>query len=136
MPSAMTKQKMMKVNWLFLTENSAIFMENYGFWKRHEKVQPSGIFRNGYILLILRTKNTVMNLLERISLNNEVLHGKPTIRNMRCSVAQLLELLAAEMTPQEILQDYPDLEMDDIRACLQYAAATMNSKIRVSAIAA
>jgi len=63
-----------------------------------------------------------MNLLSRITLNPEVCKGKPTIRNMRFTVAQLLELLAAGMSQEEILEDYPYLEMDDIRACLLYAA--------------
>ena len=46
-------------------------------------------------------------LLNRISLNPEVCSGKPTIRNMRFTVAQMLELLASGMTSQEILEDYP-----------------------------
>lgn len=61
-----------------------------------------------------------MNLLDRITLNPKVMNGKPTIRNMRFSVAQLLELLAAGMTSQEILDDYPYIENDDIRACLNH----------------
>lgn len=77
-----------------------------------------------------------MNLLERITLNPEVFQGKPTIRNMRFSVAQLLELLAAGMSQEEILEDYPYLEMDDIRACLTYAAAMANTKILIPAVAA
>lgn len=61
-----------------------------------------------------------MNLLDRITLNPKVMNGKPTIRNMRFSVAQLLELLAAGMTSQEILDDYPYIGNDDIRACLNH----------------
>lgn len=77
-----------------------------------------------------------MNLLERITLNQEVCKGKPTIRNMRFTVAQLLELLAAGMSPHEILADYPYLEEDDIKACLVYAAAMANTKNVIPAIAA
>ncbi len=62
------------------------------------------------------------NLLERITLNSKVCNGKPTIRNMRFTVAQLLELLAADMTFEEILEDYPYIEREDIHACLLYAS--------------
>jgi uncharacterized protein (DUF433 family) len=77
-----------------------------------------------------------MNLLERITLNPEVCKGKPTIRNMRFTVTQLLELLAAGMSHEEILEDYAYLEEDDIRACLVYAASMANSKILIPALAA
>lgn len=50
------------------------------------------------------------NLLSRITLNPEVCNGKPTIRNMRFTKAQLLELLASGMSENEILTDYPYLE--------------------------
>jgi uncharacterized protein (DUF433 family) len=77
-----------------------------------------------------------MYLLERITLNPAVCKGKPTIRDMRFTVAQMLELLAAGMTHAEILDDYPYLEEDDIRACLMYAASMANSKIMIPALAA
>ena len=63
-----------------------------------------------------------MELIDRITLNPEVCSGKPTIRNMRFTVAQLLELLAAGMTNEEILDDYAYLEKGDILACLVYAS--------------
>jgi uncharacterized protein (DUF433 family) len=61
-------------------------------------------------------------VLERITLNPAVCNGKPTLRNMRFTVSQLLELLAAGMTETEILADYPYLEKEDIQACLLYAS--------------
>ena len=67
-------------------------------------------------------------LLSRIPLNQEVCKGKPTIRNMRFTVAQLLELLAGGMSQKEILEDYPFLEIEDIYACLWYAAQIANAK--------
>lgn len=67
-------------------------------------------------------------LLERITLNPEVCKGKPTIRNMRFTVAQMLELLAGGMSQDEILEDYPYIEADDIHACLLYAAQIANMK--------
>ena len=67
-------------------------------------------------------------LIARITLNPAVCSGKPTIRNMRFSVAQLLELLASGMTQTEILTDYPYLEEEDIKACLLYASIMANTK--------
>jgi uncharacterized protein (DUF433 family) len=61
-------------------------------------------------------------LLSRITRDPNICHGKPVIRGLRYPVSTLLELLASGMTPEEILQDYPDLEMDDFRAALLYAA--------------
>ena len=60
------------------------------------------------------------NLLSRITINPAVSSGRPSIRNMRFTVAQLLELLAAGMTHEEILSDFPYLEEGDIKACLVY----------------
>mgnify|MGYP000004325034 CR=1 FL=1 len=62
------------------------------------------------------------NLLQRITLNSEICHGKPCVRNLRYPVEFLLELLSAGMTNEEILADYDDLEADDILAALLYAA--------------
>ena len=70
--------------------------------------------------------------IERITLNPAVCHGRPTIRNMRFTVAQLLELLAAGMNEEEILADYPYLEEEDIKACLRYAAQIANARTIVS----
>ena len=61
-------------------------------------------------------------LLSRITRDPTICHGKPVIRGLRYPVSTLLELLASGMTPEEILQDYPDLEMNDLRAALLYAA--------------
>jgi uncharacterized protein (DUF433 family) len=60
-------------------------------------------------------------LLDRITVNPNVLVGKPTIRGMRISVEQILDALAAGVPEQELLEDYPMLEPDDIRAALLYA---------------
>ena len=62
------------------------------------------------------------NLLDRITRDYEICHGKPTIRGLRYPVENILELLAGGMTAEEILEDYEDLEKEDILACLQYAA--------------
>ena len=75
-----------------------------------------------------KSNDMEQNLLHRITLNPEVHNGKPTIRNMRFTVAHLLELLAGGMTFDEILDDYPFLEMKDIQACLLYASLLANMK--------
>jgi len=62
------------------------------------------------------------SLLSRITLNHDICHGKPTIRNMRYPVTMILDLLGAGMTAEEIIQDYPAIEPEDIQACLMYAA--------------
>jgi uncharacterized protein (DUF433 family) len=61
------------------------------------------------------------NLLDRITFNPKILAGKPIIRGLRISVATILELLAKGATTEEILEDYPDLETEDIQAALFYA---------------
>jgi uncharacterized protein (DUF433 family) len=61
-------------------------------------------------------------MLERITINSEICHGKPTIRGSRLLVTTILELLASGMTYQELLNDYSNLEIADIQACLNYAA--------------
>ncbi len=62
-----------------------------------------------------------MNLPERITINTEICHGKPTIRGLRYPVELILELLSSGMTADQILADYEDLERDDILAALSFA---------------
>jgi len=64
-------------------------------------------------------------LLERITANPEIFGGKPVIRGMRISVELVLGLLAQGAPAEEILDDYPFLEVEDIRACLAYAHAVI-----------
>lgn len=71
-------------------------------------------------------------LLSRITRDPNICHGKPVVRGLRYPVTTLLELLASKMTPQEILQDYPDLEMEDLQAVLLYAARLSEVKRVVS----
>lgn len=67
--------------------------------------------------------------MDRITANAKVLGGKPVIRGTRISVQFILELLASGAAEAEILQDYPHLAPEDIRACLEYAAkVTKNEK--------
>lgn len=75
------------------------------------------------------------NLLDRISIDPEICHGKPCIREMRYPVEMLLDLLSSGMSTEEILSDYPSLEVEDIQACLLYASKLMKVKsiLRLSA---
>ena len=60
--------------------------------------------------------------LDRITTNPEICHGKPVIRGLRYPVENLLDLLASGMTIEEIIDDHPDLERDDLLAALEFAA--------------
>lgn len=62
-----------------------------------------------------------MSLTERITIDPEICHGKPTIRGLRYPVEMILELLSSGMTVDDILADYEDLEREDILAALDFA---------------
>ena len=64
-------------------------------------------------------------LLKRITSRPDVFGGKPIIRDLRVSVELVLSLLSQGVTPAAILDDYPDLDFDDIRACTAYAHAVI-----------
>ncbi|MGQ2800952.1 DUF433 domain-containing protein [Leptospira santarosai] len=70
-----------------------------------------------------------MNLSNRITLNPEVCHGKPTIRNQRYTVELILDLLSSGMSKGEIIEDYPTLEKADILACLEYASNLVKARL-------
>ena len=71
-----------------------------------------------------------MDLLQRITRNPSVCFGKPTVRNLRYPVEFILDLLIAGMSSEEILEDYPDLENNDIIACLLFA----NKMVQIKSI--
>ena len=64
----------------------------------------------------------VKQLISRITINPEICHGKPTIRNTRYTVELILDLLSSGMSEAEIIEDYPALEPLDIKACLAFAS--------------
>jgi uncharacterized protein (DUF433 family) len=76
-----------------------------------------------------------MNIAPRITVNSGICHGKPCIRGLRYPVETVLELLSAGMTHKEILEDYPDLEEEDIFAVLAFAARLSHIK-RIEQLAA
>jgi uncharacterized protein (DUF433 family) len=61
------------------------------------------------------------DLLERITVNPEQCGGRPCIRGMRIRVIDVLDLFAAGLSAEQILEEMPDLEMDDLKAALLYA---------------
>lgn len=61
--------------------------------------------------------------LQRITINPDVMGGKPCIRGMRVTVGMIVEAIAADRTIQDLLVDFPYLEQDDIREALSYAAS-------------
>jgi len=61
-------------------------------------------------------------LINRITINLEICQGRPTIRNTRYTVDLILDLLSAGMSEVEIIEDYPALEIMDIKACLAFAS--------------
>ena len=65
-------------------------------------------------------------LLARITARSDVFGGKPIIRDMRVSVKLILTLLARGVVQEDILDDYPDLEPDDVRPCIAYAHAVIS----------
>ncbi len=72
--------------------------------------------------------NMETELLRRITTDPNICHGKPVIRGLRYPVVNILELMAAGMTHEEILADYEDLEEADLQACLAFAAKLADVK--------
>jgi len=68
------------------------------------------------------------NLLERITIDPHVMVGKPTIRGLRITVDQILKALAAGITSKELIDDYPELQPEDIQASLLYAAELVSEE--------
>ena len=70
------------------------------------------------------------SLLSRITINPDICHGQPVIRGLRYPVESLLEYLAGGDTVEDILKAYPDLEREDVLACLEFAAQSIRLKSR------
>lgn len=72
-------------------------------------------------------------LLNRITTNPSILTGKPVIRGMRISVEQILKMLARGIGQSDIIIEYPMLEIDDIKACLLFAANKISNETEIVA---
>ena len=68
-------------------------------------------------------------MFDRITFDPQMLGGRACVRNMRMSVAQIVNMVANGMSWDEILREYPDLESEDIRQSLEYASALANEEI-------
>ena len=73
-----------------------------------------------------------MSFLERIAIDPDVVHGRPAVRGTRMRVSDVLSLLAAGASESEIIEDYPYLTHDDVKACLAYAAAQADHAILIA----
>ena len=69
------------------------------------------------------------DLLKRITVNPEQCGGRPCIRGMRIRVTDVLDLFAAGLSAEQILEEMPDLEMDDLKASLRYAARWLDHPV-------
>lgn len=74
-------------------------------------------------------ENKDIILLNRITTNPEIFNGKPCIRGMRIRVSDVLDLLATGLTPKEITEELPDLELEDVQAAIKYAAMKVNHSL-------
>jgi uncharacterized protein (DUF433 family) len=73
------------------------------------------------------------DLLNRITVKEGMMGGKPTIRGMRFPVKDILEMLSSGMTWEQILEQHPILESDDIRAALLYASIKISNTVNLNA---
>ncbi len=74
-------------------------------------------------------------LTDRITIDEKICNGKPTIRGKRITVNTILEFLSAGDSSEEILKQYPSLEKKDISACLKFAANLMNKNYTIKPVA-
>jgi uncharacterized protein (DUF433 family) len=72
-------------------------------------------------------------LLDRITINRKQCGGRPCIRGMRIRVSDVLDLFAAGLSAEQILEEMPDLEPDDLQASFQYAAYKLNHAVLIAA---
>lgn len=68
-------------------------------------------------------------LTERITVDSEQCGGRPCIRGMRIRVSDVLDLLANSLTPEQVLEELPDLEAEDILACLRFASRRLDHPV-------
>ena len=81
------------------------------------------LIKDSFILGVLYKKQVFLmtTYINRITINPEICHGKPCIRGMRWPVEVLLDMMLSEMTFEEIIEDHPELEKEDLLASLEYA---------------
>ena len=72
-----------------------------------------------------------MERLERITINPRICLGQPTVRGLRITVSVILKMLASGATIQEVLDAYPELERDDVKQAVQYAAWVVSDQLQM-----
>lgn len=77
---------------------------------------------------LIKSILTGMSLIERITIDPQICHGKPCIRGMRWPVEVVIDMLGSGMSIEEILEDHPELQREDIFACLQYAKLSLSGQ--------
>lgn len=75
----------------------------------------------------------MQRLSERVTVNPKQCGGRPCVRGMRIRVSDVLDLYAAGLSSEQILEEMPDLEAEDLQACLQYASHRINHAILIAA---
>jgi uncharacterized protein (DUF433 family) len=90
-----------------------------------------GIWSSQRVLLLELSMTATLS--ERITVNPNQCGGRPCIRGMRIRVKDVLDMLAEGASQEEILTDFPDLELEDIRACIAYAARYLDHTVLVAA---
>lgn len=71
----------------------------------------------------------MVELMDRITVDSEQGGGRPCVRGMRIRVSDALDLLANGLSPQEIVEEMPDLELEDVRASLRFASRRLNHPV-------
>lgn len=89
---------------------------------RNHQTYAIVFFNFGIYSVFFMFELNMSNLIDRITIDPAICHGKPVIRGLRYPVHTMLELLASGMTIEEIFADYADLEREDLLACLAFAA--------------
>lgn len=77
----------------------------------------------------VRRGEIVAELMDRITVDPEQCGGRPCIRGMRIRVSDVLDLLANGLSPEEIVEEMPDLELEDIRASLRFASRRLDHPV-------
>lgn len=80
--------------------------------------------------------NLIEDLLSRITVDDEICNGKPTIRGYRLTVQTVLEFLLAGTSPAELYEAYPFLEPEDLEACKRFAVRLLNHPFTIRDVAA
>ena len=102
---------------------------SYVFHNVKKELKLGSFFRIQQFLIFDINLNEMENLLSRITINAEICHGKPTVRNMRWPVEVILDMLSSGMDIPTILDDHPELEKEDILASLYFAKLSISGEI-------